>query len=123
MVIYWFKQDRAYLLDAFPDAVDLSDAASIAAWNAGAVPVLLCQPKSCGHGLNLSEGGCNIVFYSQLWSGDLTKQAIGRLYRRNQTQEVTVTYLMLEKSIDYLMRNRVENKAAYHRLLLEHLTS
>ena len=123
MVIYWFKQDRAYLLDAFPDAVDLSDAASIAAWNAGTVPVLLCQPRSCGHGLNLSEGGCNIVFYSQLWSGDLTKQAIGRLYRRNQTQEVTVTYLMLEKSIDYLMRNRVENKAAYHRLLLEHLTS
>lgn len=123
VIVYWFKQDLAYLQEAFPLGVVLDDAKSIHDWNMGRTDILFLQPRSAGHGLNLAQGGCDMIFYSQLWSNDLVKQTIARLWRRGQTKPVHVTHLMLENSIDYLMGARIASKTEYHALLIKHLTN
>ena len=123
IIVYWFKQDLDYLKSAFPEAVMLENSLNIDAWNAGTIDILLLQPRSAGHGLNLAQGGSNMVFYSQLWSNDLHKQTIARLWRRGQTRRVNVTHLMLENSIDYIIGARISDKSKYQKLLIKHLTA
>lgn len=123
VIVYWFKQDLINLIEAFPDAVVLDGADSIDAWNNKKISILLLQPRSAGHGLNLAQGGCDMVFYSQLWSNDLHKQTIARLWRRGQVNPVNVVHLMLDNSIDYIIGQRISDKTKYHSLLIKHLTS
>ena len=123
VVVYWFQEDLAALCDAFPDAVRLNGPETIDAWNRGEIKILLLQPRSAGHGLNLARGGCDMVFYSQLWSNDLHKQTIARLWRRGQNNTVNVTHLLMRDTIDEIMAARVAGKEKYHTLLIKHLTS
>lgn len=122
IIVYWFKQDLVYLKEAFPLGVVLDDAKSIEDWNLGRTSILFLQPRSAGHGLNLAQGGCQMVFYSQVWSNDLVKQTIARLWRRGQTKPVNVTHLLIDDSIDGLMSARIESKTEYHKLLINHLS-
>jgi SNF2 domain-containing protein len=62
----------------------------VAAWNAGALPLLAFHPASAGHGLNLQHGGARMAWLSPSWSAELTEQAIARLYRPGQTRHVTI---------------------------------
>jgi hypothetical protein len=48
VIVYWFKQDLAYLQDAFPNGVLLDGPDSIAQWNAGNISILFLQPRSVG---------------------------------------------------------------------------
>lgn len=122
IIVYWFKQDLVYLKEAFPLGVVLDDAKSIEDWNLGRTSILFLQPRSAGHGLNLAHGGADMVFYSQVWSNDLVKQTIARLWRRGQTKPVNVTHLLIDDSIDGLMSARIESKTEYHKLLIKHLS-
>tara|TARA_R110000803_G_scaffold87175_2_gene153768 strand:- start:155 stop:706 length:552 start_codon:yes stop_codon:yes gene_type:complete len=123
VVVFWFKEDLTRLRQALADAVVLDGPDSIDQWNAGNISVLLLQPRSASHGLNLQAGGHNLVFYAQTWSNDLTLQTIARLYRRSQAHPVTVYHLLMNDSIDTLIRSRVQDKAQYQTLLIKHLTS
>jgi len=123
VIVYWFKQDIAYLQEAFPLGVVLDGEKTIIDWNLGRTDILFLQPRSAGHGLNLALGGHNMVFYSQLWSNDLVKQTIARLWRRGQTEPVHIYHLIMNKTIDQLMSARIDSKTEYHSLLIKHLTT
>lgn len=123
VIVYWFKQDLTYLTDAFPSGVQLDGAQTIADWNAGKIPILFLQPRSAGHGLNLARGGSNMVFYSPLWSNDLVKQTIARLWRRGQKDVVRVFHLLMRNTVDELISARIDDKTQYHALLIKHLTA
>jgi SNF2 family DNA or RNA helicase len=122
IIVYWFKQDLDYLMDALPNGILLDGQDSIEQWNKGNIDVLFCQPRSSGHGLNLAAGGSNMIFYSMLWSNDLVKQTIARLWRRGQARPVSVYNLMLKDTVDELIRARIASKSEYHKLLIDHLT-
>src|SRR5262249_41285210 len=45
----------------------------VAAWNAGALPLLAFHPAAAGHGLNLQHGGARTAGRAPSWSGRVTQ--------------------------------------------------
>ncbi len=91
------------------------------AWNCGRVPVMAVHPKSCGHGLNLQDGGARVVFLGPIWSLDQYQQTIARLWRRGQEQEVHVSVICARDTADEAVLARLEGNAGWHAMLLDHL--
>lgn len=126
-VCYWFEADRQRLLGAFPKAQVLTkDTRVIDAWNKGKIPLLLIQPASAGHGLNLQDGGRIMVFYGHGWSLELRDQAIERLGPTRQMQSghprtVYIYDLIAEHTIDELVMERYATKKSVQDTLLDAL--
>lgn len=101
LVGYGFTSDRDRILAEIPGAVHLdANPETIARWNRGEIPVLLCHPASAAHGLNLQYGGRHLVWYSMPWSLELYQQLIGRIARQGQTRPVLVHRLIAPGTID-----------------------
>lgn len=112
LVAYQFKHDLSRLLAAFPQARVLDKGqAVIDDWNNGKVPLLLAQPASAGHGLNLQRGGACIVWFGLNWSLELYEQFCGRLYRQGQTRPVRVIHLVASGCIDDRIMEAIKAKA------------
>lgn len=104
LVVYHFKSSLDRLKKAFPKAVVMdSDGKCIKDWNAGKIPMLLVHPQSAGHGLNLQQGGHNMVFYDIPWSLENYLQVIGRLARQGQKYPVLVQVLLAKGTLDELV--------------------
>lgn len=56
----------------------------ISDWNAGKIKVLLGHPLSMGHGLNLQYGGHYEIWMCPIWSTELWRQGVTRVYRQGQ---------------------------------------
>ena len=69
-------------------------------WNAGEVDVMMIQPASAGHGLNLQAGGHTLVWYTLPWNLEHYLQTNARLHRQGQTQTVFIHQLMAERTVD-----------------------
>jgi len=116
LIAYEFIEDLRTIQRAFADVPTLSDATPkeaarlIAAWNAGALPLLAFHPASAGHGLNLQFGGSRMAWLSPSWSAELTEQAIARIYRPGQTRHVTIHVCVAMGTVDEMKRNRVLGK-------------
>ena len=124
LIGYEFKHDLEALLKAFPKAPYFGtslkgkkptkkDALLIEKkWNMGLIPVLLGQISSVAHGLNLQESGFNLMAYSHIDKYGDVKQFIGRLRRSGQKNQVTLTRLIVENSVDedVLASNEAKNK-------------
>lgn len=68
----------------------------IAAWNNDELPVLLGQPQSMGHGLNLQGGACNTVaWYSLTWNFELYDQFIKRVARQGSRHKTIMVHRVL----------------------------
>ena len=109
LVAYEYQHDLERLLEAFPDAphigggVKTAESLKIEAdWNAGKIPVLLGQPDSIAHGLNLQDGGCHtVVFYALTWNLENYEQFIQRVLRQgNKAEFVTVIHIVAEGTVD-----------------------
>jgi SNF2 family DNA or RNA helicase len=59
-----------------------------------------------------------MIFYSMIWSNDLVKQTIARLWRRGQLHTVHIYNLMLKDTVDELICARIASKTENHALLL-----
>ncbi len=119
MFVYWYLIQSDYLSPLGPLLKD--DDRAIGAWNRGELQSLLVHPRSCGHGLNLQHGGCHQVWCGPIWPNDLWLQTIARLWRRGQTEEVVVDVVLARDTIDEAIMARLEGKAEWHAMLLEHL--
>jgi len=93
----------------------------IAAWNAGALPLLAFHPAAAGHGLNLQHGGSRMAWLSPSWSGELTQQAIARIYRPGQTRHVTIHVCVATGTVDEMKRDRVLGKMSAQEAFRRHL--
>jgi SNF2 family DNA or RNA helicase len=112
MVCYWFKSSLDRLKKAFPKAVVMDKAGKcIKPWNEGKIDMLLINPGSAAHGLNMQKGpGHDIVFFDLVWSRELYEQVIGRLARQGQKQLVRVHHLLVVGSADELVYDTLVDK-------------
>lgn len=116
LVAYHFKSDLARLQRAFPKGRVLdTDPQTIRDWNAGKIPLLFAHPASCGHGINLQDGGNILAFFSLNWNLEERLQIIERIGPARQAQAghnrpVFIHNIMAKDTIDELVLARVEGK-------------
>jgi len=124
IVAYWFKYDLDVIKYFYPSARVLggsNDQQTIDDWNAGKIDILLLQPRSAGHGLQLQGGGSNLIWYGPQWSRDLMLQTEARIHRQGQKDPVNIYTIVAEHTIDVEVMERVEGKGGYAELLAAHL--
>lgn len=124
LIAYWYKEDFERLKNALPDAQELNPrnlTEVVEKWNRGEIKHLLIHPRSAGHGLQLEQGGYNLVWYSPVWSNDLWEQTNARLWRRGQKHTVRIHTLQASGTIDEIISQRVESKSEFDKLFSLHL--
>lgn len=125
LVTYQYKHEAIRIRRRFPRAVILGkDPTVITRWNAGEIPMLLAHPASCGHGLNLQDGGNILVFFSTGWNLEEHDQIIERIGPMRQKQaghkrNVFVYNIIAKDTIDPLVQERIKTKRDLMDLVLE----
>jgi len=113
LVAYNFKSDLERLKAKFPSAKVLSKSGDeVKEWNRGEIPLLLAQPQSAGHGLNLQEGGSLIVWFGLNWSLELYQQFNGRLHRQGQGRPVRIMHIIAKDCLDERIMRVLSSKCA-----------
>ena len=122
LVFYSFKHDKDRIKDYLKIPVrELETPEDIKDWNAGKIPVLLAHPASCGHGLNLQDGGHIIIWFGLTWSLELYQQANARLHRQGQAEGVRIYHIIAEGTVDEDVLKSLQSKDASQEALLEAL--
>lgn len=94
---------------------------SIEEWNHGELKVLMGNPASMGHGLNLQHGGSSIVWFSLTWSRELYDQAIARLARTGQTELTKVHRIITSNTVENVVAETLKAKGETQKNLLDAL--
>lgn len=124
LVAYNFQSDAARIAERFPNARLLDkDPATINAWNAGEIEMLVAHPASAGHGLNLQTGGNTLVWFGLNWSLELYQQFNARLHRQGQTKPVIAHRIMCADTADLTVAEALVSKDTTQRALLDALKS
>ena len=115
LVAHWFKSDLTRLLQRFPFARVLNTKQDMDDWNAGKIAMGLGHPQSIGHGNNLQDGGCIVVFFTQTWNLELRKQFIERVGPVRQVQSghprpVLVYDILARNTVDESVQIRIVEK-------------
>lgn len=123
MVSYWFQSTVSRLRKAFPKARVMDGRPStIDAWNAGDIEMLLIQPGSAGHGLNLQKGpGHDVAWFDLCWSRELYEQTIGRLARQGQDEIVRSHHLKAVGTIDEYVYRALQDKGEGQQRLFDYI--
>ncbi|MGN0472234.1 MAG: SNF2-related protein [Lachnospiraceae bacterium] len=125
LVFYNFQHDLERLKDALSRTKlrvgELLTSSDIADWNAGKVDILLAHPASAAYGLNLQDGGHNVVWFGLNWSLELYQQANARLHRQGQKEKVFIHHLVVSGSVDEDVMNALGRKGDCQEALLEAL--
>ncbi len=88
------------------------------AWNTGSLPMLVADPRSLGHGLNLQEGGRTVVWYSPTWSRELYDQFNARVARKGQAGQPLIFRILAKGSIDEAIVETLRERGdAQHEML------
>lgn len=78
----------------------LNNREDIAAWNSAGVDILFAHPASVAYGLNLQDGGSDVIWFGLNWSLELYQQANARLHRQGQKHTVFIHHLVVSGSVD-----------------------
>lgn len=89
-----------------------------AAWNAGELPILLAQPQSVAHGLNLQGTGAAVINMAQTWDLEVREQFIRRVWRQGQKERVVVHDIVAKHTIDEVIVKMIQQKDKTQRALL-----
>ena len=122
---YSYRHEVDRILKAFPYARVLDKSPqTIRDWNKGKIPLLLAHPASCGHGLNLQDGGNILVFFSCTWSLELHDQIVERIGAVRQAQAghdrpTFVHYLIAKGTLDEAVKERLSTKRDILDVLLD----
>lgn len=113
IIAYRHKQTAAMLREAF-NAVELT-AQNVDSWNRGEIPVLLLNPASAGHGLNLQYGGHVMIWAEPTWNLEHYQQALERIGPTRQLQagkkNVVQYYRIISSPIEQVVYDRLDGKA------------
>jgi hypothetical protein len=66
-----------------------------AAWNAGDIPLLLGQPASMGHGLNMQQNKQHVGWFSMFWDLELYTQFLMRVLRQGNKSDRVFNHFFL----------------------------
>ena len=119
LVAYWYKHDLQRIKARFKNARCIDTAKDIDDWNAGQIPLALIHPASAGHGLNLQNGGCTIVWFGLTWSLELYQQLNARLWRQGQKHTVVIHHIITKGTHDEDVMRALENKDTRQSALIE----
>ena len=100
---------------------ELKGTADIAEWNAGRIDILLAHPASVAYGLNLQEGGSDVIWFGLNWNLELYQQANARLHRQGQKHTVYVHHLLAAGTVDEDVMSALRRKGDCQAALLEAL--
>ncbi len=100
---------------------ELKGTADIADWNAGRIDILLAHPASVAYGLNLQEGGSDVIWFGLNWNLELYQQANARLHRQGQKHTVYVHHLLAAGTVDEDVMSALRRKGDCQAALLEAL--
>lgn len=99
----------------------LEGSRDIEAWNRHSVDILLAHPASVAYGLNLQQGGNDVVWFGLNWSLELYQQANARLHRQGQEHTVFIHHLVVAGSVDEDVMAALGKKGDCQAQLLEAL--
>lgn len=119
LVAYWYKHDLHRIKARFKNARCIDTAKDIDDWNAGKIPLALIHPASAGHGLNLQNGGCTIVWFGLTWSLELYQQLNARLWRQGQKHTVVIHHIVTKGTHDEDVMRALGNKDTRQSALIE----
>lgn len=128
LIAYEFKHDLDRLRSAFDGAPYLGGGVTSHrqreiedGWNAGGIPILLAQPQSVAHGLNLQGVGAAIIFHSETYNLEDREQLIRRVWRQGQTERIMVHDIVARNTVDIALMKAVEKKDKTQQSLLSAL--
>lgn len=129
LIAYEFLHDLDRLKKAFgPRTPHLGGGVSTkeqtrieAAWNAGDIPILLAQPQSVAHGLNLQGVGSSVIWYALTFNLEIYDQMVRRVWRQGQRERVVVHHIVAKDTIDEAMMGALRAKDRTQRALLSAL--
>lgn len=121
IVFYNYLSEKKRIFDEFKDLKprELRNEQDQKDWNEGKIPLLVINPASAGHGLNLQAGGNIIVWFSLTWNLEYYQQANKRLYRQGQKQAVVINHLIAKGTVDEEVLHRLNNKSKSQDSLLD----
>lgn len=119
LVAYWYQHDLQRLQARFKNARRINTSKDIDDWNAGKIPLALIHPAAAGHGLNLQDGGCTIVWFGLTWSLELYQQLNARLWRQGQKHTVVIHHIVTKGTHDEDVMRALENKDMRQTALIE----
>ena len=120
LVAYWFRHDLERMKERFPEMRELRTSEDIRDWNAGRIPVAAIHPASAGHGLNLQEGGNQLIWFGLTWSLELYQQTNARLWRQGQKDgTVIIHHIITQGTIDEQIMAALERKDQTQRALID----
>lgn len=124
LVAYHFKSDKDQIMTYFTsNGYDVrpfdGSPEMIHAWNNGEIPIMLIQPASAGHGINIQDGGHTLVWYTLPWSLEHYIQTNGRLNRQGQKHPVVIHHLITHGTIDAQILAAINKKDLSERELLD----
>lgn len=128
LVAYEYEHDLDRLRRRFPGAPWVGGGVSAerfarveAAWNRGQIPVLLAQPQSVAHGLNLQATRAAVIWHSLTWDLEVYEQFIRRVWRQGQKERVFVHHVIAKDTVDEVVLKALQKKDTTQRALLNAL--
>lgn len=125
LVSYEFQSERARILKAFPQAVDISTKTGLAEFKAGTKQIGIAHPASMGHGIDGLQEVCNmLVYFGYTWNLEYHQQILERIGPMRQLQSgkdrpVWVWRIVTSGTLDEDVLKRHESKCSVQDALLE----
>lgn len=93
-----------------------------AAFNTGAIPLVICHPASAAYGLNLQAASADVAWFGLTYDMLHYEQGNARILRQgNPHPHVHIHHIMMRGGIDETMLSVVKRKGSLQNLLLEGL--
>ena len=125
LVFYNFQHDldriKKVLVKTKLSVRELKTPTDVSDWNAGRIDILLAHPASVAYGLNLQQGGSDIIWFGLSWSLELYQQANARLHRQGQRHTVYIHHLLAADTVDEDVMDALQRKGDCQMALLEAL--
>lgn len=120
LIAFQFQADRDQLLKRFPQARQFDGTADmIQEWNDRKIPVMILNPASAGHGLNLQYGGHTLIWYTTPTNLEYYLQCNARLARQGQPDPVTIHHILINHTVDHLNLELVQTKQIAEERLID----
>lgn len=124
IIAYWFRSELAEItkmLDKNKKDYTIfdGDLSVKEAWDKGEIPILLIQPRSARHGLNLQYGGHILIWYTLTFSSEAYMQTNARIYRQGQTKRSLIYRLITKGTRDIIKKNVLAKKRMSEEELIE----
>jgi len=115
-----YVHDWDRIKERFPQAVKFTGDDVLDDWQAGQIPLMVMHPASGGHGVDgLQVGGNVAVWFGLPFSLDLYEQAVARIHRPGQQNQVVVHHLVAINTIDERIMQVLETKGDMQQALID----